>query len=326
MIPYRLQTADKEITGLTIIVPTTVFLLFFTASAHAHIAAGGSMLTDWHWRWDVVSVLFIFGTLYIRGWARLRKIGGEARLSQLVCYALALGAIGCALLSPIDDLAAYLLTAHMVQHELLMMLAPPLILLANPVPVLLWGLGASSRSQAGNLLARHAVIRRVRDFLGWMPIAWGLYVVNLWAWHYPLFYDAALRVPPIHDVEHISFFLTGLLFWWPVIRPASRPAPAEDGKRILYLLLAATQDTVLSGLIGLSGKILYPHYETALRLWGLTPKEDQTGGGLVMWAVGSVTYLVAVLVLVNALLSEGKRKRSVQHGLQQRAENVEGRI
>lgn len=305
---------------------TALLLIWFTASAYAHVAAGENILTDWHWRWDVVSVLLVFGTLYVRGWVRLRKIGGEAKLAQLVFYALGLGAIGCALLSPLDDLASYLLIAHMLQHELLMMLAPPLILLANPVPILMWGLGRNSRLQSGTLLARHSVLRRARDFLGWMPVAWSLYVGNLWAWHYPLFYEAALRDARIHDIEHTLFFLTGLVFWWPIIRPASRPAPAQDGARILYLFLAAAQDTVLSGLIGLSRAILYPHYETALRLWGLTPREDQIGGGLVMWGMGSMTYLVAILILVNALLSEGRRKRSVERTLAQGAEKVESRV
>jgi len=309
-----------------ILLLTMLFLTWSITSAHAHIAAGDNVLTDWHWRWDVISVLFIFGTLYIRGWLRLRKIGGEAKLSQLVFYALALGAIGCALLSPIDDLATYLLIAHMAQHELLMMLAPPLILLANPAPILLWGLGGSLRFRVGDLLTRRSVIRRLLNFLARMPVAWSLYVVNLWAWHYPVFYEAALREEWIHDIEHILFFLTALVFWWPVIRPASRPAPVEDGRRILYLFLAATQDTVLSGLIGLSSKILYPHYETARRLWELTPPEDQIGGGLVMWAVGGVTYLVAILILVDALLSEGRRKSSINRALAQGIENVEGRV
>jgi putative membrane protein len=309
-----------------ILLLTTLFWIWSVASAHAHIAAGDNVLTDWHWRWDVIAVLFIFGTLYVRGWLRLRKMGGEAKLSQLVFYALALGTVGCALLSPLDDLASYLLIAHMVQHQLLMMLAPPLILLANPIPVLLWGLGGSSRLQAGIFLTRHAMIRRVRDFLGWMPVAWSLYVINLWAWHYPVLYQAALQDPRIHDIEHILFFLTALVFWWPVLRPVSRPAPAQDARRILYLFLAAAQDTVLSGLIGLSSKILYPHYETASRLWDLTPREDQIGGGLVMWAVGGVTYLVAILILVDTLLSEGRRKRSINRALAQGTENVEGRV
>ena len=321
-----MHSVKQAQSALRIAVVTTLLLSCFGASAHAHVAAGDSVLTDWHWRWDVISVLVIFGTFYLRGWLRLRSIGGEANLSQLIFYALALGAIGCALLSPLDDLASYLLIAHMAQHELLMMLAPPLILLANPVPVLMWGLSGSSRLQAGNLLTRHSLIRRVRDVLGWMPVAWSIYVVNLWVWHFPAIYDAALRVPWIHDVEHISFFFSALLFWWPVVRPASRPAPAEDGKRIVYLFLAAAQDTVLSGLIGLSDKILYPHYETALRLWNLTPREDQIGGGLVMWAVGSVTYLVAILVLVNALLGEGRHERSTKRALGDGAEKIEGRV
>jgi putative membrane protein len=309
-----------------VVLVATLLLAWFTVSAHAHVAAGDNVLTDWHWRWDVISVLFVFGTLYVRGWVRLRKTGGGVKLSQLVFYALALGAIGCALLSPIDDLASYLLIAHMAQHELLMMLAPPLILLANPVPVLLWGLGARSRFEVGSLLIRHAVIRRGRDFLGGMPVAWSLYVVNLWAWHHPVLYQAALANPRIHDTEHILFFLTALLFWWPVIQPASRPTPIQYGVRILYLFFAATQDTVLSGLIALSREVLYPHYATALRLWDLTPREDQIGGGLVMFAVGSVTYLIAILALVNALLGEGRRNRSTKRTLSHGAEKVEGRV
>jgi len=308
------------------LVLTTFFLPSFTTTAHAHIAAGDKVLTDWHWRWDVIFVLLVFGALYVRGWLRLRKMGGDAKVSQLVFYALALGAISFALLSPLDDLASYLLIAHMVQHELLMMLAPPLILLGNPVAVLMWGLGGGARLQAGHLLTRHSALRRVRDLLSWMPVAWSFFVVNLWAWHHPVLYEAALRYPRIHDLEHILFFLTALVFWWPVIRPISRPAPVQDAIRILYLFLAATQDALLSGLIALSSKILYPHYETALRLWDLTPWEDQIGGGIVMFGVGSMTYLVAILVLVNALLGERRHKRSTKRALSDGAEKVEGRI
>jgi putative membrane protein len=303
-----------------------LFLTRFDGPAYAHVAAGDNILTDWHWRWDVGFVLALFATLYLRGWIRLRKIGGEAKLSQLLFYAFALGAIACALLSPIDELASYLLIAHMVQHELLMMVAPPLILLANPIPVLLWGFGQSSRLQAGSLLARNSMTRRMRDFLGWMPVAWSVYVANLWAWHYPPLYEAALRDPRIHDVEHILFFLTALVFWWPVIRPIFRPTAIQHGVGIFYLFLAATQDAVLSGLIGLSNKILYPHYETTLRLWELTPRQDQIGGGLVMFGVGSLTYLIAILVLVNALLGEGKDERSTKRASGDGAEKIKRRV
>jgi putative membrane protein len=304
----------------------SVLLLSFATTGHAHIAPGDNPLTAWHWRWDVGLVLIVFALLYLRGWMWLKKVGGEASLSQLLFYGLALVALGCALLSPIDALGSYLLIAHMVQHELLMMVAPPLILLAHPVPVLMWGLGGSARLQAGSLLARHTIIRRARDFLTWMPVAWGLYVINLWAWHHPLFYEAALRVPWIHDAEHVLFFLTALLFWWPVISPVSRPAPVQYGVRVLYLFFAATQDTVLSGLIALSREVLYPHYETAARLWSLTPGEDQVGGGIVMFAVGSVTYAVAILIIVNSLLGEGRRSKSTKGTLGHGAEKVEGRI
>jgi cytochrome c oxidase assembly factor CtaG len=326
MIRCKAQRAKQEDTGWAVFFTAMLFLILWTAPAGAHIADGENMLTDWHWRWDVIFVLSIFAILYIRGWLRLRATSGEAKLSQLGFYAIALVAIGLALLSPLDELASYLLIAHMVQHELLMMLAPPLILLANPVPVLLWGLGRNPRLHAGHLLTRQSAIRRVRDFLGWMPIAWSLYVINLWAWHYPALYDAALRVTWIHDLEHVLFFLTALVFWWPVIQPASRLAPIQHGLRILYLFFAATQDTILAGLIALSREVLYPHYQTALRLWNLTAQEDQIGGGIVMFAVGSTTYAIAILILVNALLGEGRRKRSTKRTLSDGAEKVEGRI
>jgi hypothetical protein len=102
-----LRQANKTFTVLAILF--AAILPWLTASVHAHLAAGDNVLTDWHWRWDVTFVLFIFGTVYLRGWTRLRKIGGKAKLSQLGFYVLALSAIGCALLSPIDDLASYLL-------------------------------------------------------------------------------------------------------------------------------------------------------------------------------------------------------------------------
>jgi cytochrome c oxidase assembly factor CtaG len=300
--------------------------IIFVAPAHAHLPADGGVLAAWHWRWDVISVLIFFAILYVRGWARLRTSHGEATVWHLGLYFLALLAIAIALLSPLDALASYLLIAHMLQHQLLMMAAAPLILLANPVPTLLWGFSQSFGFSAGHLLARRSSLGRLRDFVGWMPVAWGIYVVNLWVWHYPPAYEAALRNTMIHDLEHILFFLTALVFWWPAIRPVSRPAPVRDGARILYLFLAATQDALLAGLIALSSRILYPHYETVSRLWDLTPQEDQIGGGIVMFGVGSTIYALAILFVVNALLGPGRRKRSAERALSHGAEKVEGRV
>jgi hypothetical protein len=93
MIRRSAQIANKN-TGWVVLFTATLFLILWTTAARAHIADGDSVLTDWHWRWDVISVLFIFGTFYIRGWLRLREMSGEAKLSQLVFYAIALIAIG----------------------------------------------------------------------------------------------------------------------------------------------------------------------------------------------------------------------------------------
>jgi cytochrome c oxidase assembly factor CtaG len=294
--------------------------------AEAHVPASAAGPMEWRWRPDVLLVLIVFASLYLRGWARLRRAGGEAGIFHLVSYGGALLAIGLALLSPLDALASYLLIAHMAQHELLMMGAAPLILLANPVPVLVWGFSESFGVRAGPLLGRRSLFRQARDFIGRMPVAWCVYVSNLWVWHYPPFYEAALRNSWVHDLEHLLFFVTALVFWWPVIRPLSRPGPVQHGKKILYLFLAATQDTLLAGWIALSTGILYPHYEAASRVWSLTPREDQVGGGIVMFTVGSAVYGAAILLVVNALLGAAKRGRSAEGALGHGAEKIVRRI
>ena len=184
---------------------------------------------------DLCNVLFAAGRL------RLRKHRRRGQSLAMIFYALALGAIGCALFSPLDDLASYLLIAHLAQHELLMMLAPPLILLANPVPVLMWGLSGSARLQAGKLLTRHSLIRRVRDVLGWMPVAWNIYVVNLWLWHYPAIYDAASGSHG-STTSSISCFFSGRCRSGGRSYGRFRGPRARDGERIFYLFVAAAQE------------------------------------------------------------------------------------
>jgi cytochrome c oxidase assembly factor CtaG len=269
----------------------------------------------WHWhgRPDVLLVLGLLGVTYGAGWRRLRGRPGDPTLAtgwRLAAYASGLGSIALALLSPIDHLAESLLSAHMVQHQLLIMVAAPLVLLGNPWPFVVWGLPAGARRRAGPALARQGALRRALRWLTWMPVAGGLYTVTLWGWHVPGAYQAALRHGVVHDVEHLTFFLTAVLFWWPIVNPAPREAGARGGAfyglRIGYLILATAQNTLLGSVIGLTERVLYPVYATAPRLFGLSPLDDQSLAGGIMWS-GSHMYLIALLALVGQAVSAEHR-------------------
>jgi cytochrome c oxidase assembly factor CtaG len=259
-----------------------------------------SLLASWNWRSEVTLVVALMGALFASGWWRLRERGSRtATRWRLALYLGGLATVCLALMSPIDGLASVLFLVHMVQHELLTMVAAPLLLLANPLAAFLWALPRRPRHWVGRLLTRGALLRRGLWAVTWMPVAWLVFVVNLWAWHHPAAYQAALRSDLIHDLEHLAFFGTALLFWWPVINPAPRVrGHIHYGLRILYVFLAAGQDTLLAGLIGLADRVLYPYYTAAPRLWGLSPLDDQAWGGAIMWVTGSTIYTTAVLLLV----------------------------
>ena len=267
------------------------------------------MFTSWSWRPEVVLILATLASAYASGWWRLRGGGHReiARGWRLALYLTGLGAVAVALLSPVDHLAHELLTAHMVQHLLLMMIAAPLLLLGNPLPTSLWGLPRRARRAIGRLLTRNAPLRKVLWAATLMPVAWLLFVVNLWLWHLPAAYQAALRDHVIHDVEHVAFLGTALLFWWPIVEPAPRlHERIPRGFAILYLLAATGQNTLLSALIALPERVLYPYYEASQSPFGLSPQDDQAMAGGLMWSMGHM-YLIPLLLVVGKMLGREER-------------------
>jgi len=159
---------------------------------------------------------------------------------------------------------------HMVQHLLLLMIAPLGILLADPLPAFLWGLPSQLRLRAGFLLAPGSPARRVLWALTLLPVSWALYVLNLWAWHSPALYQMGLREPMIHDAEHLLFFLTALLFWWPIVNPTPRlHGQISYGYRIIYLVAATLQNTLLGFWISRFRSVSSIHFTrpSTIRLW-----------------------------------------------------------
>jgi cytochrome c oxidase assembly factor CtaG len=272
-------------------------------------------LFHWDWRPEVVVVLAFLGITYTLGWWRLRRSGhrGLANGWRLAAYLSGLLVVGLALLSAIDALQSLLFTMHMVQHELLMMVAPPLLLLANPLPFVLWGLPVGLRREVGRLLAPEAPLRRTLRRLTTPWLVWALYVATLWLWHYPVAYEAALRYEWIHDLEHLSFFLTALLFWWHVTAAAPRVHGALSyGMRMGYVLLALVQNEILAVSIALARQPLYTYYETVPRLWGLSVLEDQMLGGAIMWIPGGMMYALTAIILLARLLDQEEQQTSRQ--------------
>ncbi len=264
----------------------------------------------WSWRPEILLPLLVVGGAYTIGWWRMAQ--GSASRVPPWRLTLALGglmSIMVALVSPLASLAQALFLAHMVQHMLLMMVAPPLLLLADPLPEILWGLPRTVRLRLGHLLVSGAPLRTAVQRLTWAPAAWLISAVALWMWHLPAAYEAALRVDVFHDLEHGVFFWAGVLFWWPVINPG----PHVRGQipymlRIVYLILGAFQKGLLGLLLTMSPLVLYDSYASTAPVWGLSPLEDQAWGGVIMWGVGGAIDMAAVLVLLFKFFSLGERE------------------
>jgi cytochrome c oxidase assembly factor CtaG len=269
----------------------------------------------WTWRPAVLLVVGALATLYVRGWWQLRRTPrtrGAAPGWRLAAYLTGLGCVVLALCSPLEILAELSFTAHMVQHQLLMMGAPPLMLLAAPYPMILWALPLRLRRRIGGLVSHPGPVRRVLRALTRMPVAGGLFTITLWSWHHPAAYEVALRHPLLHDVEHLTFFVTAGLFWWPIINPAPRfhrlVSGMMYGARIGYLILATGQNTLLGAVLGLSERVLYPSYAAAPRLltdW--SPVDDQAFGGGVMWSASHMFLLALLILLHRAMDAEGRK-------------------
>ena len=287
-----------------------IFSLFFllvglAEPLWAHTSAASINAAEWHWRRDVLLFLSFFAAVYVRGWLRLKRQNVHAVQNwQLAHYVLGLTAIGTSLLSPVDALASVSLSMHMVQHLLLLMVSPLLVLLADPFVHCLWGVPKKLRYGIGRLFVRRSIFRSVIWGLTLMPVTWPLYVLNLWAWHSPVLYQLALREPGVHDAEHVLFFFTALLFWWPIVNPSPRlHGQISYGYRITYLVAATLQNTLLGMAISIPERVLYPFYATVPQLRALAPIDDQALGGGIMWVSGHM-YLIPILVLIAKLAKQ----------------------
>jgi putative membrane protein len=258
-------------------------------------------------RWNLepwlVWLLLLSIVLYGVGIARLWRHAGVTRgISGWQAAAFAGGwlALLAALVSPLDRLGALLFSAHMVQHEVLMIIAAPLLVLGRPLAAWTWAFAPPHRRLAGRATRSTHFARAWRAIT--QPLAaWALHALALWIWHVPNLFEAALHSEGIHVLQHASFLATALLFWWAVL--GADPRSRGNGFAIAYLFTTMLHTGALGALLALAPAPWYPSYAASTGALGLDPIGDQQLGGLVMWVPGSFAYLIGGLVVVARLLA-----------------------
>lgn len=279
-----------------------------------------AFLTSWPADPGLSIALVLTAIIYGRGWLHLRRRDARRwHRGKLAAFVGGLTTVFLALASPIEPFSFFFLQVHMVQHLLLMMVAPPLLWLGDPLFPLLRGLPAPIRTYWVLPWFRSRWLRQLFAWLTHPVPALLLYVGTSWAWHLPALYELALRSTNWHYLQHAMFLGTGLLFWFPVVRPY--PSRPRWSRWLLfpYLILADVQNTTLAALLTFSDRVLYPHYERVPRLDGQSVLDDQGAAGVIMWVPGSIAYLLPLFVL--ALRSLFGVSRSEQWSGQGRAKS-----
>ena len=265
---------------------------------HLHHAASGSL--------DSVSltvILILAASIYLRGWLRIRSTSSSMINGWHAASFLAgLSLIWAAIASPLAALDHELLTVHMLQHLLLMTLAPPLIWLGEPLGPLLHGLPQqfvqSVLPPAFSLLPA----QRILTALGKPQFCWLAAAAALVGWHIPAAFTLAMQSTAWHFVEQSSFLASGLLFWWPVVQPWPS-VPRPDLSMILYLFFATLPCDILSGFLVFCDRVVYPIYFSSSNRFGFSVLGDQQCAAALMWTGVTLVYFVAGGILTVQLLS-----------------------
>jgi putative membrane protein len=280
---------------------------------------------NWHdlaraWSFEplVVISLALTAALFVIGLRRLWRQAAKKRVVRLweaLCFAGGWLALSVALVSPLHAWGRVLFSAHMSQHEVLMLVAAPLLVLGRPLVVFLWAFPVEWSRRIGNI-GRVSWVTRSWRFVTIPLVAWLVHAEALWVWHVPILFDAVLHNDWLHTLQHLSFLVSALLFWWALIHG---PQGAMGyGAAVLYVFTTSIHSGVLGALITVAGSVWYPSYIGLTNSWGLTPLEDQQLGGLIMWIPAGLVYVIAGLALFAGWMRESdaraaRRERVLLH-------------
>lgn len=296
-----LHALARGVIGLEVLLAASV------AAAHpgeALAVAGPAPTPAIHWSAEpwLVGALLAVALLYRMGAARHARAAASRRVSRWPEFAWWTGwsALWLALLSPLDQAGAQLFSAHMIQHQVLMLVAAPLLVLGRPLAMFAWALPvAMVKRVAATLHSR--VWQRCWRTLTLPAAACAAQALALWLWHVPVLFEAGLRNEAIHDLQHASFLVTALLFWWALVRRRHR------ADSVLYVFVTLLHSGLLGMLLTFAVTPWYALYADSTMAWGLTPLEDQQLGGLIMWVPGGALLIVAGLILAALWLERLER-------------------
>lgn len=251
-----------------------------------------------NWSWDpvIVTLLAVSGAMYAVGSRRLKVVGWNRW-----AYAAGWLVLAGALLSPIHRLGEVLFAAHMTQHELLMLVAAPLLVMGRPLAPYLMALPESWRRPLGGWTK----VRWVQ-VLGAPLVAWMIHAVVLWSWHVPYLYERAVANDVVHALQHSSFLFSAIIFWWTLIH--GRYGRMGYGVGVMYVFSTAAHSSILGALLTFGDQVWYPIYSGRTLLWGMTPLQDQQMGGLIMWVPAGIVFVIVGLAMFAAWLGESERR------------------
>lgn len=253
--------------------------------------------------WLPAIVALVLWWLGVRSVNRAHPLNPVPR-SRSVAWALGVMVVVFALDSGIERYDTTLFWVHMIQHLLLTLVAPILLLAAGPITMLLRAASSETRRR-WILPVLHSRVLRVLSF---PVVSWLVFAVVMWASHFSPLFDASLENVWIHRLEHGLFITAAMLFWWPVVGPDPSPWRMKPAAKVLYVGLQMPQNTFLALAIYMSSVPLYQHYVTTIRAWGPTPLEDQQIAGGVMWLGGDLAFLTMVILLVVLWMRDDERR------------------
>jgi putative membrane protein len=256
----------------------------------------------------LTTMVLLCGLVYIRGWFVIRKTRpAQFPVGRLAAFLLGLTTLWLAIGSPMDGFADALLSAHMVEHLLLMSFVPPLLLLGDPQIPLLRGLPRVVTVRLIGPLFRLKALRTLGRFFTSPLVAWLAMNLIFIGWHIPSAYDFALEHELWHDFEHICFLVSSILFWWPIIRPWPTGARYPGWIMLPYLVGADIVNTALSAFLAFCGRPVYRYYAELPNPLHVSSMADQVTGAVIMWVVGSLVFLIPAIFITVRLLQQDSR-------------------
>ena len=291
--------------------PPIITALSVAAMIRPHIAAahesGGAIGVTGPSAWDLAAMLLLAasGVMYLVGTIALNRRGAYVRRVERAAFWTGWVAMAAAVAPPMDSAAARAFSAHMAQHELLMLIGAPLMIVGRPILPWLWALPASLRPVA----AAGMQGRSVSSLWRWLTLpalAWAVHGAVVWIWHAPVLYEAALHSEAVHAFQHATFVGTAVLFWWGLIY--GRYGRAAYGASALFVFVTMVHTGALGALLTFSNSSYYPLYRERAAAAGMDPIADQQLAGLYMWIPSGLVLTIFALALMLAWLSESDRR------------------